>query len=156
VSGHDVLLTIEYPRDSQPSIDAAAQNFIDTVGRWLAFARTDIASFNAGLAQRALQEISGRHQRVQQRDLHLAQSTIPVRRPGESGKKTYIPDVVVRRPAPSLPTTRADDKPPTLEPALDARVFDHILGVIRMHGRQMEQSPGTYWTWVRRTGDRRW
>ena len=144
VSGHDVLLTIEYPRDSQPSIDGAAQNFIDTVGRWLAFARTDIASFNAGLAQRALQEISGRHQRIQQRDLHLAQSTIPVRRPGELGKKTYIPDVLVRRPAPSLPTTRADDKPPTLEPALDARVFDHILGVIRMHGRQMEQSPGTY------------
>jgi hypothetical protein len=144
VSGHDVLLTIEYPRDSQPGIDGAAQNFIDTVGRWLAFARTDIASFNAGLAQRALQEISGRHRRVQQRDLHLAQSKIPVRRPGESGKKTYIPDVLVRRPAPSLPATRADDKPPTLEPALDARVFEHILGVIRMHGRQMEQSPGTY------------
>jgi hypothetical protein len=144
VSGHDVLLTVEYPRDSQPSIDGAAQNFIETVGRWLAFARTEIASFNAGLAQRALQEISGRHQRSQQRDLHLAQSTIPVRRPGESGKKTYIPDVLVRRPALSLPTTRADDKPPTLEPALDARVFDHILSVMRMHGRQMEQSPGTY------------
>lgn len=144
VSGHDVLLTIEYPRDSQPGIDGAAQNFIDTVGRWLDFARTDIASFNAGLAERALQKISGRNQRLQQRDLHLAQSKIPVRRAGESGKKTYIPDVLVRRPAPSLPTTRADDKRPTLEPALDARVFEHILGVIRMHGRQMEQSPGTY------------
>jgi hypothetical protein len=144
VSAHDVLLTIEYPRDSQPGIDAAAQNFIDTVGRWLAFARTDIESFNSGLVQRALQDISGRRQRVQQRDAHVAQSKIPVRRPGESGKKTYLPDVLVRRPAPSLPTTRADDKPPALEPALDERVFQHILEVIRMQGRQMEQSPGTY------------
>jgi len=77
---------------------------------------------------------------------HLAESKIPVRRPGESGKKTYIPDVLVRRPAPSLPTTRADDKPPALEPALDERVFEHILAVIRMQSRQMEQSPGTYAT----------
>jgi hypothetical protein len=52
--------------------------------------------------------------------------------------------VLVRRPAPPLPETRADDKPPTLEPALDERVFEHILGVIRMQARQMEQSPGTY------------
>jgi hypothetical protein len=50
----------------------------------------------------------------------------------------------VRRPAPSLPETRADDKPPTLEPVLDERVFEHILRVIRMQAGQMEQSPGTY------------
>ncbi len=58
--------------------------------------------------------------------------------------KTYIPDTLVRRPAPSLPETRADDKPPELEPVLDERVLEHILGIIRMQARQMEQSPGTY------------
>lgn len=35
-------------------------------------------------------------------------------------------------------------KPPTLEPVLDERVFEHILAVIRMQARHMEQSPGTY------------
>jgi len=31
-----------------------------------------------------------------------------------------------------------------LEPVLEERVFEHILGVIRMQARQMEQSPRTY------------
>jgi hypothetical protein len=144
IKASDLMLTIEYPRDQQPDIDAQVDSFIGTVSRSLAFARADIVSFNNGLEQQAAQAIAGRRQRIEQRDAHLAQSKIPVRRPGESDKKTYIPDVLIRRPAPSLPTTRADDKAPTLEPALDERVFEHILSVIRMQSRQMEQSPGTY------------
>jgi hypothetical protein len=144
IKGSDLVLTIDYPRDQQPDIDAQDNSFIGTVSRWLAFARADIVSFNNGLEQQARQAIAGRRQRIEQRDAHLAQSKIPVRRPGESIKKTHIPDVLVRRPAPSLPTTRADDKAPMLEPALDERIFEHILSVIRMQSRQIEQSPGTY------------
>ena len=142
--GSDLVLTIEYPRDQQPNIDGQVNGFTGTVSQWLGFARGDIDSFNAGFEQQARQAIAGRRQRIEQRDAHLAQSKIPVRRPGESGNKTYISDVLVRRPAPSLPKTRADDKAPALEPALDERVFEHILGVIRMQSRQMEQSPSTY------------
>jgi hypothetical protein len=144
VKDDDLLLTIEYARDSQPNIDGEVNGFIGTVSQWLGFARGDIDLFNRTLEQQARQAIEGLRQRIEQRDAHLAQSTIPERRPGESGKKTYIPDVLVRRPAPSLPETLADDKPPQLEPVLDERVFEHILGVIRMQARQMEQSPGTY------------
>jgi hypothetical protein len=145
VKDGDLILTIEYARDSQPNIDGEVNSFIGTVSQWLGFARGDIDSYNHTLEQQARQAIEGRRQRIEQRDAHLAQSAIPERRPGESGKKTYIPDVLVRRPTPSLPETRADDKPPTLEPVLDEGVFEHILGVIRMQARQMEQSPGTYW-----------
>jgi hypothetical protein len=53
-------------------------------------------------------------------------------------------DVLVRRPVSSLPKAQADSKPPRLEPVLDGQVFEHILGVIRMQARQMEQSPATY------------
>lgn len=144
VKDGDLVLTIEYARDSQPNIDSEVNNFIGTVSQWLGFARGDIDSFNRTLEQEARQAIQTRRQRIEERDAHLAQSSIPERRPAESGKKTYIPGVLVRRPAPSLPETRADDKPPMLEPALDERVFEHILGVIRMQARQMEQSPGTY------------
>jgi hypothetical protein len=144
VKDDDLLLTIEYARDSQPNIDGEVNAFIGTASQWLGFAHGDIDLFNRTLEQQALQAIEGRRQRIEQRDAQLAQSTIPERRPGESGKKTYIPDVLVRRPTPSLPETRADDKPPQLEPVLDERVFEHILGVIRMQARQMEQSPGTY------------
>ncbi len=144
LKGSDLLLTIEYARDQQPDFDGQVNGFIGTVGQWLGFARADIDSFNSGLEQQARQAIAGRRQRIEQRDAHLAQSKIPVRRPGESGKKTYIPDVLVRRPAPSLPKSRADDKAPALEPVLDERVFEHILGVVRMQSRQIEQSPGTY------------
>jgi hypothetical protein len=145
VKDGDLILTIEYARDSQPNIDGEVNSFIGTVSQWLGFARGDIDSYNHTLEQQARQAIEGRRQRIDQRDAHLAQSAIPERRPGESGKKTYIPDVLVRRPTPSLPETRADDKPPTLEPVLDEGVFEHILGVIRMQARQMERSPGTYW-----------
>ncbi len=144
VQESDLVLTIEYPRDQQPEIDAQAKSFVGTVRDWLGFACVDIDAFNVALEQQAHQAITGRRQQIEQRDNHLAQSTIPVRRPGESGTKTYIPDVLIRRPAPSLPTTRADDKAPALEPVLEESIFEHILDVIRMQGKQMEQSPGTY------------
>ena len=143
VKDGELLLTIDYPRDHKPDIDAQAQGFINEVSRYLSWAREQIDVFNSALEQEARRAIEGRRRRIEERDAHLAQSKIPVRRPGEVGK-TYIPDVLVRRPVPSLPKTRADDEAPKLEPVLEERVFEHILGVIRMQARQMEQSPATY------------
>ena len=144
IAHRELLLTIEYPHDTSPDIDATV-NRVDRVGEPVAhLSRADIDAFNGSLQHRARQAIELRRQRVAQRDAHVARSAIPVRRPGESGRKTYIPDVLMRRPTPSLPETRADDQPPRLEPVLEGRIFEHILDVIRMQGRQMEQSPGTY------------
>jgi hypothetical protein len=143
VKDDELLLTIDYAQDQKPNIDGQAQAFINKVSQYLEWARGEIDAFNAALEREAKQAIEARRQRVEQRDAHLAESSIPIRRPGEKGK-TYIPDVLVRRPVPSLPKTRADDKAPALEPVLEERVFEHILGVIRMQGKQMEQSPGTY------------
>ena len=144
VQGQELLLTIEYAHDSPPPIDATVEAMTRSVNQWLGFAQPDIDAFNRSLEQHARQAIERRRERIDRRDAHVAQSSIPVRRPGESGGKTYLPDVLVRRPAPSLPQTRADQTAPQLEPVLEARIFEHILGVIRMHARQMEQSPGTY------------
>jgi hypothetical protein len=144
VSGSDLVLTIDYPQDAQPDIDSRAQGFINAVSQWLTWARGQIDSFNGSLPQNALGAIEGRRQRLAQRDAHLAQSSIPVRRPGESGKKTYIADVLVRRPAPSLPKTRGDERRPALEPELEARVFEHVLDVIRKVSLNIEQNPATY------------
>jgi hypothetical protein len=143
VQGSDVLLTIEYARDVQPNIGGRVDGFVNEVDRYLGWAREQIDQFNAALEQEALRAIEARRLHVQQRDAHIAESGIPVRRPGES-MKTYIPDVIVRRPAPSLPKTRADEKAPKLEPALEGKVYEHILEVMRMHARQMEHSPGAY------------
>lgn len=140
----DLLFTIEYARDTQPDIDGEVNAFVGTVGQWLGFARADIDSFNRRLEQEARAAIEGRRQRIAQRDEHLAQSAIPERRPGEAGDKTYIADVIVRRPAPSLPRTRADDQPPKLEPVLDGRIFEHVLDVIRKQCLHIEQNPRTY------------
>jgi len=144
IKADELVLTIEYPHDHQLDIDATVNGFIVSVDRWLTYARADIDSFNGILEQQARQVIDRRLQRIEQRDAHLARSKIPVRHPGDSGKKTYIPDVLVRRPAPSLPETWADDRRPELEPVLDERVFGHILSVMRMQAQQMEQSPRTY------------
>lgn len=143
LKGSDLIKTIEYARDQEPDIDSEVNAFIGSVSQWLDWARAQIDSFDSALEQQARQAIAGRRQRIEKRDAHLAQSTIPVRRAGEKGK-TYIPDVLVRRPPPPLPQTRADEKAPKLEPVLEKKVFEHILAVIRMQGRQMEQSPDTY------------
>ena len=119
------------------------RGFIRCVGQYLEWSRQQIESFNRTLEQDARRAIDACRQCVEQRNAQLAKSSIPMRRPGDKAK-TYIPDVLVRRPAPPLPETRADDKPPELESVLDERVFEHILGIIRMQARQMEQSPGTY------------
>jgi len=140
----DLILHIEYARDSEPDIDGQVNAFLGMVENWLGFARADIDSFNGSLETQARQAIDARRQRIEDRDANLARSSIPERRRGESDTKTYIPDALVRRPAPSLPQTRADDKPPTLEPVLEESVFEHILSIIRMQARQMEQSPSTY------------
>lgn len=139
----DLLLTIEYPRDQKPDIDAHVNGFVNDVSTWLGWGRDQIDRFNLTLETEAERTILARRQRVEERDAHLAASTIPLRHAGADGK-TYIPDVIVRRPAPSLPATRADEEPPKLQPTLEAKVFEHILEVIRMHGRQMEQNPGAY------------
>jgi hypothetical protein len=140
----ELIFTIEHPRDQAIDIDAQAHSLIAWTEKYLGFAQQDIDVFNAGLEQEAKQVIQTRRRFVEQRDAQLAKSTIPVRRPGESGTKTYLADVLVRRPAPLLPRTRADDKPPKLEPALPDEAFDHILGVIRKQCLHIEQNPRTY------------
>jgi hypothetical protein len=140
----EVLFTIDWPHDTQVDIDTRAQEEIGRVDRYLDWAREQIEAFNQTLEQHARDAIEARRQRLEQRDANLAKSAIPVRRPSESGKKTYIADVLVRRPAPSLPATRGDEKRPQLEPELEERVFEHILDVMRKVGLSIEQNPATY------------
>ena len=144
VADGDLLLTIDYARDQQPDIDQRAQGFVNDVSTWLGWTRAQTDSFNSSLPQEAVRAIEGRRQRLAQRDAHLGQSSIPVRRPGEGGEKTYIAHVLVRRPAPSLPQTRGDEQRPQLEPELETRVFEHVLDVIRRVGLSIEQNPATY------------
>jgi hypothetical protein len=144
VKDGELLMTIEWPRDQQPNVDGRVENFTSKVDQYLGFARQQIEAFNSGLEREARQGIAHRRRQLEQRDAHLARLKIPIRRSGESAKKTYIADVLVRRPAPSLPQTRADDKPPKLEPVLEERVFEHILGVIRKQCLHIEQNPRTY------------
>jgi hypothetical protein len=139
----ELLLTIDFPSDQTPDIDAQTDGFINSVGKYLGWAEAQIDSFNSALEQQARQAIERRRNLVVGRDAQLSKSKIPIRRPGEKGK-TFIPDVLVRRPAPSLPVTRGDDVAPRLEPVLEGRIFEHILEVVRMQANQMEQSPKTY------------
>ncbi len=65
-----------------------------------------------------------------------------MRCPGES-PKTYIADVLVRRPSPTIPAAASTSI--ALEPVLSDEVFEHILGVIRGAAEAMERSPKTSW-----------
>lgn len=146
VGKDELRITITFPQDAPRPVDPEAQQFIGKVQQYLGWARSDIDSFNAGFRQQALTAIAARRQRISRRDEELANSMIPVRRPGQGGAKTFIADVLVRRPAPSLPQTRSDERPPTLEPTLADKVFEHVLDVIRKQALHIEQHPKTYTT----------
>lgn len=142
IKGSDLILTIKYPHDTEPDIDGEVNTIIGSVSQYLGWARGEIDSFNSSLEQQAIRAIEACRIRIEKRDAGLAKSSIPVRRSG--GAKTYIPDALVRRPAPSLPATRADDTPPRLEPVLREDIFEHILEVIRRQMAQIEKSPGAF------------
>jgi hypothetical protein len=144
VTDRDVFVSVEYPRDSQPDIDGQVNGVVDNIEHWLHSARQDIEAFNAGLEGRAMAAIDARRRRIEERDAHLAKSTIPEGPPGAQAK-TEIVSAVVRRPAPSLPKRQKQaHQAIDLEPTLADEIYEHILGLIRSHATSMEQNPNTY------------
>jgi hypothetical protein len=138
-----VVIPVEYPADAPLDVRAQAEGVLNTIDQWLEWARNDAAGFNDGLAQRARTAIQARRERVRQTYEKLQETGIPMRRPDESSK-TYIADVVVRRPSPSIPPASSRTQSIALEPVLSDAVFEHILGVIRGAAEAMERSPKTY------------
>src|SRR5205823_4743597 len=100
VVGDELVYTIEYPYDAPAHIDGLVNGFVESVQSWLGWASADIGSFNAAVEQTARGAIEARRTRIDQRDAHLAKSSIPV---GKPSGKTYIAEAIVRRPAPRLP-----------------------------------------------------
>jgi hypothetical protein len=141
VRSGEVLIVIEYPADSPIDVKSAAQETINKINTYLGWARNDAMQFNAGLTQRARGAIQARRQRVREAYARAQETGIPMRRSDES-PKTYIADVLVRRPSPSIP--RNVSTAIALEPVISDEEFEHILGVIRATGEAMERSVKTY------------
>ena len=142
VGNRELIHVIEYPHDQQADIRASTDKLVREVERHLRWANDDIEQYNASLEQRARAAIENRRARVKRHREHLAATGLPTR-PKEGSPKTYIADAIVRLPAPVLPTTPTS-APIALEPVLGDEVFEHILGVIRSVGLDMERSPKTY------------
>lgn len=143
VRDHELVFTIEYPHDSPADIDQAVNGMVSPVQHWLGFAEGDISEFNRTVESKARAAIAARRAQIESRDLHLATSSIPVRR--KATAKTYIADAIVRRPAP-LHRVREKGSTVILEPVLEDAVFEHILSVVRMQAAELARDPATYST----------
>jgi hypothetical protein len=141
VGKDEVKITVEFPADAPRDVKAEAERTLGRVERYLGFAKSDADAFNASLPQRARSSIQSRRQRVLQNYARLQDTGIPMRRPDDT-PKTYIADVLVRRPSPTIPTSASTSI--ALEPVLSDAVFEHILDVIRGAAEGMERSPKTY------------
>lgn len=141
VAENELLIDVEYPDDKPLDIGSYTDKFIERVETNLTYARADIASFNDDLEQVALSAIIARRARIAAHVAHLATTGLPIKQAASERKS--IPDVIVRRAAPLLPTLRAGD-PMELEPVLLDEHYDHILSVIRYHTRSMERDPKSY------------
>jgi hypothetical protein len=142
VGDRELIHVIEYAHDRRVSIKDSTDRLVQQVEQHLRWANEDIEQYNATLEQRARSAVQNRRARVKRHREHLAATGLPTR-PSEGSPKTYIADAIVRRPAPVLPTTPTSE-PIALEPVLGDEVFEHILGVIRSVGLDMERSPQTY------------
>jgi hypothetical protein len=101
----ELRLISEYPADSPKDVKAEAGGVLDKIEKYLGWSRGDIEGFNEGLEQRARTTIQARRKRVGEEYERLQQSGIPMRKPDDA-PKTYIADVLVRRPSPSIPPAR--------------------------------------------------
>lgn len=142
ISDSELRLKIEYPDDSPANIQAVTKRFTEGVETNLGHARQDIERFNGDLERDALTAIQGRRARIERSRAHAAATGFPIRA-NRDPSKTYIADVITRRPAPVLPSTRAGE-PLELEPVLLAKAYDDILNDIRQMGRSMERNPAAY------------
>jgi hypothetical protein len=142
VRNDEVLVVVEYPADSPIDVKSAAEGVTGKIDEYLGWARSDAEQFNATLVQRARNAIQTRRQRVIDAYERAQETGIPMRRPDES-PKTYIADVLVRRPSRSIPPASASTQI-ALEPVISDGEFEHILEVIRATGEAMERSPKTY------------
>ncbi len=138
----ELIHVIEYAYDRRVSIKDSAERLVQQVEQHLRWANDDIEQYNARLEQRARTAIQNRRARVKRHREHLAATGLPTRQK-EDSPKTYIADAIVRLPAPVLPSAPTS-APIVLEPVLGEEVFEHILGVIRSVGLDMERSPKTY------------
>jgi hypothetical protein len=142
IGDQELIHVIEYPHDQQANIKASTDNLVSEVEKHLRWANDDIEQYNRMLEHRARTAIQTRRERVTRHREHLAATGLPTR-PKETSPKTYIADAIVRLPAPVLPTTPTSERI-VLEPVLGDEVFEHILGVIRSVGVDMERSPNAY------------
>ena len=142
IAGSDIVDVIEYPHERPVDIAGQARQLADVIEQWLGLARSQIETYNAGLEQQARAAIANRRQRVAAHQQHVASTGLPVG-PPKDRTKTYIADVLVRRPAPILPDL-PDSQGIPLEPVLADDVYEHILNVIRDQLVGMERSPKAY------------
>jgi hypothetical protein len=142
VRGDELVQEVKWPHDKPAPVDQEACRFRERVANFLESAEKLIDEYNDNLESTARNAIEGRLARLRPRDEDLAKSKIPVR--ADDARRTYIPDVLRRRPSPRLPSTRADQKPLPLEPELPTDVFEHILRVLRDALHAMEQSAPSY------------
>jgi hypothetical protein len=142
VADGELLLDVEYPDDQPLDITAHTEKFIERVETNLESARADISKFNSELEAFAMSAIEARRTRIQEHMTHLAATGLPIVANGDPSK-TAIPEVITRRPAPVLTTTKPDE-PMALEPVLVDEHYEHILAVIRQHSRSMQGNPQAY------------
>jgi hypothetical protein len=142
VADGELQLVVEYADDTPASVKAEADELIRKVTQHLDLARGDIEHFNSGLLNIAQMAVRNRRERIERHLVHVQATGLPVGPPRDK-LKAQIADVIVRRPAPPLPATRAEPQL-SLEPVLADEVYEHILSVIRQHSLSMERNPQTY------------
>jgi hypothetical protein len=137
----ELVRVFESPNDAPIDLRGEVASLIASLNKYLTWAGNEIDAFNDTLEQRARAWIQARRARLRESYDRAAESGIPIGRAG-GAPKTYMADVIVRRPSPMVP--RRTEMPIPLEPVISDTIFEHILEIIRAASLQMERTPRSY------------
>ncbi len=143
IAGGAVIVTTEFPRDSEPERDVLRQRLegqIAQVEERLGFARADLQQFNGNLEGAIGAAVTRRREQLIADERRLAAFDLPVDGPAKPPQTYAAPSPPRRRERARAERSRAH--PP--EPALAQRDYEDLLDIIRHTARQMERTPKVY------------
>lgn len=139
VEGNEVQRPVEYPDGHPPDFQALKMQYIGELQRELEWLRSSVDSFNANLGGTAIDLIRKRREAYRSAIAAIEKSGIPMRPSG----KVPVREVLIRRPRPRA-LTLTPKTPIEFDTSMRVEIFDHIVDLIRKHGRSMETSPASF------------
>jgi hypothetical protein len=145
ISGQDLILSYQTADHDAERVKAQFDYDLAHIRQYLGWQAQQVASYNASVHETVRTTIIGRREKLlRDRDMVMSLG-FPVRR-REGAPQTYTVPTVRRRVSVARPATKRRTDSSPIDPTLDARTYDDVLGIMHNMVQVMERSPHAFRT----------